>query len=199
MFEKDPRTFSPQYKNLTPEQKAMVKLEITITRFFKDFDRSISRWERLIYPTMVVFGMLGMSGFYLIYNMTEDMHIVSTNMDPNMQNNLAEMSANMAALTANISIMTGHISTIVDKIEHMDSNINNMSHNITEMSNNVGDMRDSISTMSSHITGIDKAIGEMNLAIHGMTYNTGVMTQDVNTMNRNISRPATFMNNFAPW
>ena len=66
MFEKDPRTFSPEYKNLSPEQKAMVKLEITLSNFFKKLDRSVHRWERMIYPMMVVVGVLGLSGLSLI-------------------------------------------------------------------------------------------------------------------------------------
>jgi len=58
MFEKDPRTFAPEYKNLSPEQKAMVKLEISLSRFFKHFDDSVKRWERMIYPAIIVFGLL---------------------------------------------------------------------------------------------------------------------------------------------
>lgn len=199
MFEKDPRTFSPEYKKLSPEQKAMVKLEITITKFFKDFDRSISRWERLIYPVVIVFGLLGLSGFYLIYNMTKDMQTISTNMDPHMQTNLSKMSENMAELTQNITVMTGYLGVIVEKIESMDSHVNNMDTHVRNMSVNINDMRASIADVDTHITSMDTAIVDMNRAIQGMTYNTGVMSRDMNIMNRNISRPASFFNNIAPW
>ncbi|MCU7906740.1 MAG: hypothetical protein KZQ76_13025, partial [Candidatus Thiodiazotropha sp. (ex Epidulcina cf. delphinae)] len=106
MFEKDPRTFAPEYQSLSPEQKAMVKLEITLTNFFKGFDKSLSRWERMIYPMMLVVGILGLSGFYLIYNVTQDMHQLTQQVDPRMETNLQSMSSHMGQLTRNIQIMT---------------------------------------------------------------------------------------------
>ena len=54
MLEKAPRTFAPDYKSLSPEQKAMVKLEISLTRFVKGFDASVRRWERMVYPAMLI-------------------------------------------------------------------------------------------------------------------------------------------------
>nr|MDJ0805712.1 hypothetical protein [Gammaproteobacteria bacterium] len=85
MFEKDPRTFEADVKNLTPEQKAMVKLEITLTQFFKSFNTSITRWERLVYPSLLVMALLGLSGFYLIYNLTKDMDTMTESIDPEME------------------------------------------------------------------------------------------------------------------
>jgi hypothetical protein len=185
MFEKDPRTFAPTYKNLNPEQKAMVKLEITVTKFFKELERSIIRWERLLYPTVFVFGILGLSGFYLIYSMTEDMHTVSQSVDPQMQDNLAKMSANMAELSQNIALMTVSLSKIVEKMDSMDTNVSGMNHSVQDMRNS--------------LLSVDTSITEMNKSIQGMNLNTGVMSRDMNMMNRNISAPASFFNRMAPW
>jgi hypothetical protein len=188
MFEKDPRTFSPEYKNLSPEQKAMVKLEITLTNFFKKLDRSMSRWERMVYPMMVVVGILGISGFYLIYNVTRDMHQLTEQVDPQMEVNLQSMSKNMGQLSRNISTMTQQITVMVDRIDKMEGHIATMDGNIGVLAVDVGAMKHNIGVMTGNVA-------EMTHAMRAMTVSTGVMSRDINQM----GRPMDFMNNFAPW
>lgn len=213
MFEKDPRTFGPEYNNLAPEQKAMVKLEITLTNFFKDFDRSISRWERMVYPAMILIGILSLSGFYLIYNLTDDMHLMSQNIDPNMESNLSIMSGHMQELSGNIATMTGQIAVLTDKISsmeaniaHMDGNIGEMNASFTHVNGNLDVISATVGSLDDHVAGMDHSVGvmtgnvaEVNQSMKAMTVNTGVMTRDMSIMNRSISRPASFMNQFAPW
>jgi methyl-accepting chemotaxis protein len=184
MFEKDPRTFSPEYKNLSPEQKAMVKLEISLSNFFKKLDRSVSRWERLIYPMMVVVGILGLSGFYLIYNVTRDMHQLTQQVDPQMEVNLQSMSTYMGRLSENISTMTQQITILVERIDKMEGHIATMDGNIGTLAGDVGQMKDNIGIMTGNVA-------EMNQAMRAMTVNTGVMSRDINQM----GRPMDFM----PW
>lgn len=184
MFEKDPRTFSPEYKNLSPEQKAMVKLEISLSNFFKKLDRSVSRWERLIYPMMVVVGILGLSGFYLIYNVTRDMHQLTEQVDPQMEVNLQSMATYMGQLSDNISTMTQQITVLVERIDKMEGHIATMDGNIGALAGDVGQMKDNIGLMTGNVA-------EMNQAMRAMTVNTGVMSRDINQM----GRPMDFM----PW
>jgi methyl-accepting chemotaxis protein len=184
MFEKDPRTFSPEYKNLSPEQKAMVKLEITLTNFFKSFDKSMSRWERMIYPMLMVVGILGLSGFYLIYNVTQDMHRLTQQVDPDMELYLQQMSGHMGQLAQNISTMTEQITVLVDKVDSMESHIATMDGNIGSLSADVGSMRQNVGVMTG-------SVAEMTHAMRAMTANTGVMSRDLNQM----GRPMDFM----PW
>ena len=188
MFEKDPRTFSPEYKNLSPEQKAMVKLEITLTNFFKNFDKSMSRWERMIYPMLVVVGVLGLSGFYLIYNVTRDMHTLTEQVDPRMEVNLQAMSTHMGKLSENISIMTKQITVLVEKVDSMESHIAMMDGNIGVLAVDVGNMKQNIGIMTGNVA-------EMNQAMRAMTANTSIMSRDINQM----GRPMDFMNSFTPW
>ncbi len=188
MFEKDPRTFEADVKNLTPEQKAMVKLEITLTQFFKSFNTSITRWERLVYPSLLVMAVLGMSGFYLIYNLTTDMDTMTQSIDPEMEMNLAAMSGHMADLSMNIATMTGQITVLVDKIDSMETHI-------ASMDDDTSSMRVDISAVSQSINGMTLNIHEMNQSMRAMTVNTGVMSRDINQM----GRPMDFMNSFSPW
>jgi len=216
MFEKDPRTFEADIKNLSPEQKAMVKLEITLTQFFKSFNTSITRWERLVYPSLLVMAVLGLSGFYLIYNLTLDMDTLTGNVDPRMKSNLGAMSKNMSELSANIATMTGQISILVAKIDSMDGHITHMDKNIGQITGSIERVNKSMDVMTTQITEMNLAmktmsqdIGEINTSIEGlhgnianmdqamrsMTVNTGVMSRDINQM----GRPMNFMNSFSPW
>lgn len=216
MFEKDPRTFEADMKGLSPEQKAMVKLEITLTQFFKSFNTSITRWERLVYPSLLVMALLGLSGFYLIYHMTQDMKTLTQNVDPDMQLNLGSMSGHMADLSKNIATMTGQITVLVEKIDSMDSHIINMDGNIGTIKESIGKvtlsmdsmtadisrmnlstsaMTGDIGEMNQSIKGMTLNIADMNQAMRAMTVNTGVMSRDINQM----GRPMDMMNNFAPW
>jgi methyl-accepting chemotaxis protein len=188
MFEKDPRTFSPEYKSLSPEQKAMVKLEITLTNFFKSFDRSMSRWERMIYPMMVVVGILGLSGFYLIYNVTTDMNKLTQQVDPRMEEHLESMSTHMGQLSDNIQRMTQQVTALVDKIDSMEQHIATMDGNIGTLTADVGAMSQNLGQMTVNVA-------DMNQAMRAMTVNTGFMSRDINQM----GRPMDFMNSFAPW
>ncbi|MES9853635.1 MAG: hypothetical protein ABW170_17600 [Candidatus Thiodiazotropha sp. L084R] len=188
MFEKDPRTFSPEYKNLSPEQKAMVKLEITLTNFFKTFDKSMSRWERMIYPMLVVVGILGLSGFYLIYSVTTDMHTLTEQVDPRMEEHLGAMSSNMEQLSQNISVMTEQITFLVSRVDSMEQHIETMDGNIGVMAQDMGSLKQNIGQMTANVA-------DMNHAIRTMTVNTGVMSRDINQM----GRPMDLMNSFTPW
>jgi septal ring factor EnvC (AmiA/AmiB activator) len=188
MFEKDPRTFSPEYKNLSPEQKAMVKLEITLTNFFKSFDKSMSKWERMIYPMLLVVGALGLSGFYLIYNVTADMHKLTQQVDPRMEDNLHSMSMHMSQLSGNIEVMTNQITVLVKTIDSMEQHIATMDGNIAVLAVDVDAMKQNIGLMTVNIA-------DMNQAMRAMTVNTGFMSRDINQM----GRPMDFMNSFTPW
>lgn len=186
MFEKDPRTFEADLKNLSPEQKAMVKLEITLTQFFRSFNTSITRWERLVYPSLLIMAVLGLSGFYLIYNLTKDMDTLTSNIDPEMEKNLGEMSRHMAALSKNIEVMTGQISVLVSKIDSMENNLSGMKADTGSMSGNLDRLTVGVETMTMNVY-------ELNQSVKHITANTSSMKKDIHQ----ISEPMNFP--FSPW
>ncbi len=202
MLEKDPRTFEADMKGLAPEQKAMVKLEITLNQFFKSLDKSILRWERLFYPAMALMAILGLSGFYLIYSVTRDMSTLTQHVDPRMKYNLDAMSSHMAELSKNISVMTKQVGILVQKVDSMDSHIVRMDGNISGIAESIGDVKLSMDNMTHDISTMTGAIMDMNLniadmdqAMRSMTVSTQYMSRDLNQ----IGRPLDFFNNFTPW
>ena len=58
---------SPAEADEVAEPEALAKLEIALTHFAQTFEASAKRWERMVYPAIIIFGILGISGFWLIY------------------------------------------------------------------------------------------------------------------------------------
>ncbi len=196
MFEKDPRTFSPEYQSLSPEQKAMVKLEIALSNFFRAFEGSVRRWERLVFPAMLLLGILSISGFYLIYNLTSDMATMARSIDPSMEINLDAMSKHMADLSGNMATMTGEIATLVSVIESMQSNVANMDTNTTRMAASFTTVRDTMAEMNTSVLKMNGSMTEMNTHMGEMNVNMATMNQSIARMGQDMNRMAIDMNRF---
>jgi methyl-accepting chemotaxis protein len=177
MFDKDPRLSSPEYKKLSPEQKAMVKLEITLTNFFRDFNHSISRWERIIYPLVIVLAVLVLSGFYLIYNVTQDMHTMASRVDPNMDVHLETMSQNMAILSLNVSEMSLNMQKVAERMDSID-------RNISSMDTNIGAISESVAHINNDMQVMTYTVSDMNQVMKTMSVNTGNMSRDMHEMQK---------------
>ena len=184
------------------DQDSMVGLEKALTHFVKSFESSAQRWEekvypfvqsfeasakrweRMVYPAIFIFGLLGISGFWLIYSLTQDMHALARHVDPKMAHNLETMS------------------TLAHNIETMTAVVRQMNNHIASMDTSMGIMQPDISSISTRLDTMPPLlfkISEMNESIKSMTISTGVMSRDMGVMNNNVSRPMSFMNSFAPW
>jgi len=190
MTEKKDNTKKPSPTNPgnDSEPEALANLEKALTHFAQTFESSARRWERMVYPAIVVFGIMGISGFWLIYSLTSDVHELARNVDPKMERNLARMSENLSSLSENVGIMTGEVSEMKAHIAHLDSSIVVMQE---DMSN--------ISTKLDTLPHLLFNISEMNQSMKAMTANTAFMSRDMGVMNQNVGRPMSFMNEFAPW
>ena len=171
-----------------PESEALVNLENALTHFAKTFETSAKRWERVVYPAIVVLGILGISGFWLIYSLTSDVHDLAAHVDPKMERNLAQMSHNLSNLSNNIAVMTGEVSAMRTHIAQLDSTIVVMQEDMSQ-----------ISTKLDTLPHLLINIAEMNQAMKAMTANTAFMSRDMGMMNQNVGRPLNFMNSFSPW
>ncbi len=176
---------------LTSEQSALLGLENALTDFARHFQDSARRWERMVYPAMVIFGILGVSGFWLIYSLTEDMHDMSRSIDPLMADNLSSMSVSVQALSANVGNMDRQIEEMVAKIGNMDGHTGSIAMTMHGMHQTMVEVSEKMNTLQPLLLNI----AEMNQSMKAMTMNTGVMTRDVN----NMSRPMSMMKGFSPW
>ena len=183
MSEKKPSVkveITPEEQQRYLETTALIGLEYVLTDFVKEFQASARRWERMVYPAMIIFGILGFSGFWLIYNLSQDMHAVSAN--------IASLNKSVIDMDRNIKIMTA-------TVEGMNRNVRQLNTTITDMNQSVSYIRKDMSAMSANLNAMPPMlanIAEMNQSVKGMTWNTGVMTRDMH----NIGKPMRFFSHF---
>lgn len=197
MTDEDTKTGPPAARrpDLPPEQAALVGLENVLADFARTFQASARRWELLVYPAVLVFLVMGLSGFWLIYSLTRDMHTLAQHVDPLMADNMGDMSKEIAELSSNISAMNGAIQQMTANINRMDVNLHSMNGSIVAVETHMMDISRKLNTLEP-ILG---TMTQMNQSMRSMTVSTGVMSRDMSHMNYNFARPMSFMNTFFPW
>jgi methyl-accepting chemotaxis protein len=191
-----PKTPSPESgSTLSPAERELVGLEHVLADFTKSFQGAARRWELLVYPALLVFGIMGVSGFYLIYSLTKDMHSLASYIDPLMAENMGKMAERITALSINIDSMTIEIERIATDIDQVSSHIATMDTSLGEVNDHMADISEKLNPMEPILANMI----EMNRSMHGMTWSTGVMSRDMGQMNYNVGRPMSFMNKFMPW
>ena len=161
-------------------------------RFFNRFEKSARRWEMIIYPGMILVVLFMAYGFYLIYNITNDMRtMVARFDDPQIVTNLNSMSSAMHSLSSNIKVMTDRVEAMATDTRSMAVSTKQMTVNTREMAK----LMDSVRYMKS----MDIELKKMNQIMHVMGGNVNYMRQDMAVMNRNISRPLGMMNSVMPF
>jgi len=179
-------------------QTVSIPLE-SAERFFKTFEKSARRWEMIVYPGMAIVVMFMAYGFYLIYNITNDMRaMVARFDDPEITSNLSALSQNLQALNSNIAKMAG-------RVDDMATDTANMSINTAAMSKSTARMTTYMESVK-YMGSMDKELKKMNQSVYVMNYSVKKMgnditrmRQDVSGMNRSVSRPLNMMNSFLPF
>jgi uncharacterized protein YoxC len=146
----------------------------SMDRFVTAFERAARRWEMVVYPAMFAFVLLAAYGFFLVYNLSQDMHLVATRFDPNMGGHMEALANNISDLNQNISLMAQHMDTI---------------------STSVADMSHKLDTLDPMLT----RLADMEKSMRVMTGGVDQMRQDMSAMNQNFGRPMNLMNRVAPW
>ena len=168
--------------------------EAALDRFARAFETSARRWELVVYPALFAFIILAGYGFFLIFSLTQDMHVLAKSVDPQMSLHLKGMSDNMEELSANVSNMTERMNemslnmeTIAMDTEAMNLNLTNVHNDMTEISRKMNALEPMLANMAN-----------MSRSMNAMTANTSYMTRDMEAMSTNIVRPMSFMNSFFP-
>ena len=107
------------------------------------FQASARRWETIVYPSLFAFILLAAYGFYLIYNLTSDVHRVAKQMDSiatNMQqvaNNMNSVSQNMVLMTQTVDSQSASMSEMTLHMRHMSASMGQMRYDLAVMNNSV--------------------------------------------------------------
>ncbi len=159
-------------------------------RFSDVFENAVRRWERIVYPAMLIMAIIMAYGFYLMFSLANDMRRIAGQISP-MAGYVAVLSQNMEKLTGSIHIMNKDMSTIARVMPEMNSKLGAMKE-MKAMREQVEIMNRRMSVMNAHMEGMNQQMSVMNGRMYRMTGNIG-------EMNRNVSRPMSFMNSFMPW
>jgi len=154
-------------------------------RFFTCFEKSARRWEMIVYPGMAILVLFMAYGFFLIYNMTNDMRtMVARFDDPQIVKNLNGISTAMQSLSVDIRQMT-------NRVEAMSKDTSSMSTSTGQ----IAQLMDSVQYMES----INVELKKMNQTMFVMGGNVNYLRQDMAMMNRSISRPMGMINSIMPF
>ncbi|MDM8565524.1 DUF948 domain-containing protein [Candidatus Halobeggiatoa sp. HSG11] len=195
-------------------------------KFVSSFQQSTRRWEIIVYPAMFAFVILAGYGFFLIYSLTHDMNSMARSMDPDMGQHMGSMTNSISSLSEQIQVMSGQvqmmtrtmsdISVKLDTLQPMLDHVAQMDHSMSNMTTSLSNIDKMMVQMDRSMTRMDVSIGNIDTSILTMddsmqnldqsiriiTATTDQMRRDLTMMNHgmsNLSRPASFANNFMPW
>jgi uncharacterized protein YoxC len=151
-------------------------------RFVSIFEASARRWELVVYPAMLAFVVLAGYGFFLIYTLSKDIHVLAQGMDPQMAKHLADMSDSVVLLSENIRTMTRRVHKMSGSMEDISGKMDALQH---------------VEPMLVNMRGMNASTAGMNDNMQRMTRTGDAMNYELGNMGRGM-RPMRFMGDFVP-
>jgi uncharacterized protein YoxC len=115
--------------------------------FVQNFSKSSRRWEVVVYPALFAFIVLAAYGFYLIFSLTRDMHV--------MANSVQQMTTEvqtMAVTMEDVSVKLNTLKPMLAKMGSMDGSMGGMDHTMKRMNTSVQAMSVSTDKMRHEMT-----------------------------------------------
>jgi len=162
-------------RELFPEGDAM-------DRFVRAFEASARRWELVMYPAMLAFGVLAAFGFFMIYNLSKDISTMAQGMDPELGKHLNQISESVIYLSENMRTMTRRVYHMSDSVEVMAGRMEALEH---------------MEPMLTNMNGISLSMDSINKETSTMIQSMDAMRHDMDEMSHSM-RPLGDMNNIMP-
>ena len=90
-------------------------------------------WQVVVFPAMTAFFILAAYGFYLIYNLVDDVHRIADSVGINM----SIMAGQMQQVTLNLDELTGSVHSISVNLDDLTVRVRNMGETMEIISGNV--------------------------------------------------------------
>nr|VFK03820.1 MAG: hypothetical protein BECKH772B_GA0070898_103825 [Candidatus Kentron sp. H]VFK04256.1 MAG: hypothetical protein BECKH772A_GA0070896_103955 [Candidatus Kentron sp. H]VFK06946.1 MAG: hypothetical protein BECKH772C_GA0070978_103855 [Candidatus Kentron sp. H] len=184
------------------QDSASAHPHVALNRFAKTFESSAKRWEMIVYPSMFGFIMLAAYGFFLIYNVTRDMHELAKSMDPAMHLHMKTMAQSISEMTKNVATITTNMNQMTENMKNMDATVGSVNTSIAGIQSDMGEMSEKIRTLEPmlvNVSEMNKSMHMVNQSVHSMAANTGTMSRDVGATSYHFVRPMSAINSFFPW
>jgi hypothetical protein len=170
------------------------------------------RWQLVVFPSLFAFVLLAGYGFYLIYNLVEDVDRMATS----VYLNLGFMSERMGQISQNLDELTGSVRDISVNLDDLTGTVTAMNGTVVTISGQMRTlppmldaMRDvnvRIASMDESVLNLTSRVGEMTASIQsinhqmvGITAATQHIGGNVSGINQSFGRPMNFMNSIMPW
>ena len=112
----------------------------SLDQLSKAFMSSARRWELMVYPSMVAFIILAGYGFFLIYSLTKDVHLVVQDMH--------KITASMERITINMDVMNKNMIVMTQTIDHQSGTMEKMAYHVSNMDRSMNRMRYDMQSVS---------------------------------------------------
>ena len=120
----------------------------SLDQLSKAFMESARRWEMIVYPSLFAFIILAGYGFFLIYSLTKDVHLVVQDMHKittSMEKvvvNMDAISKNMVVMTQTVDSQSSSMKEMVYHIRGMNMSMNRMRYDMSNVSRPMSFMND---------------------------------------------------------
>ncbi len=174
------------YHKLTADAEATGFDSDTLDERKKGSDVKGQRLQLIVYTALFAFIVLAAYGYYLIFNLTHDVHSLSNDVRQ-MTRSVNQMSmsvnTNMEIISDNIIKMQRSTGLMADTV----------AKTMPEMSANTTSMTETAKNVSDRIDGISSNIQTMSVGLIAMQ-------RDMWSMNKTVSNPAESMfDSMTPW
>ena len=174
------------YHKLTADSDATGFDSDTLDERKKGSDVKGQRLQLIVYTALFAFIVLAAYGYYLIFNLTHDVHSLSNDvrqMTRSVNQMAMSVNTNMDIISSNIMLMQRSTSLMADTVAQTMPEMSANTTVMTKTAQNVGDRIDGISTN-----------------IQTMSVGLVAMQRDMWSMNKSVSNPAESMfDSMTPW
>jgi hypothetical protein len=140
-------------------QKQVFLLEdtvMTMSMAVTTISSAMRRWEKVLLPMMAGFILLSSYGFYLIYNLTYDIGMMSNNMAQmtmSVDKNMTVIAQELRGIQKEVNIMTGEVVTMDDHILQINNTMLQMNEGVSQMAISTNRMGTDLWDLNRSISG----------------------------------------------
>ncbi len=155
-------------------------------RFTRAFESSARRWELVVYPSLFAFVVLAAYGFYLIYNLSHDIHQLTVQ--------VTEMNVSVTKMSSDMNIVAGNMQVTSLRMSEVAATMSDVSFKL----NSLEPMLENMTAMNQSAQSMDRSARAVSISSDQMRHQMGFMNNGLYKMNRSFT-PGGMMANFMPW
>jgi len=152
----------------------------------KDTEIKGQRLQLIVYSALFAFIVLAAYGYYLIFNLTHDVH--------SMSNDVRQMTQSVTAMSRSVTVNMDIIATNIEKMQSSTGLIGNV------VADTMPEMAENTTTMTQTAKEVSERINAMSSNIQVMSVGLVAMQRDMWSMNETFTNPVeSVFDNMMPW